>query len=60
MLNRFFMTALFLLWASSAIAIDFSYEDIKLGSDIKLLPENKYKCTPSQLLPVSGRIKPAT
>lgn len=57
------MTALFLLCASSVVAIDFSYEDIRLGSNIKSIPKNKYKCAPSPLLPGEkqcNKIQPGT
>jgi hypothetical protein len=51
MLNRFFMTALFLLWASSVIAADFAYDGIRLGSNINSISKNDYKCSPSQFIP---------
>jgi hypothetical protein len=51
MIHRFFILSVVLLWVSSAIAADFSYENIKLGSNIKSVPKNDYKCASSPLLP---------
>jgi len=60
---RFIMTALFLLWASATVAADFTYENIKLGSNIRSVPKNDYKCAPSPLLPGEkqcNKIQPGT
>ncbi|MCJ7662981.1 MAG: hypothetical protein MUO24_01935 [Desulfobacterales bacterium] len=51
MMHRILISSLFLLWVSLAVAADFSYENIKLGSNIKSIPRNDYKCAPSPLLP---------
>lgn len=51
MIHRFFILLIILLWASSVVAADFSYENIKLGSNIKSVPKNDYTCAPSPLLP---------
>lgn len=51
MMHRFLISSFLFLWASSAVAADFSYENIKLGSNISSVPKNDYKCAPSPLLP---------
>lgn len=51
MIHRVLIIAIFVLLASSALADDFSYENIKLGANIKSVPKNEYKCAPSPLLP---------
>jgi len=51
MRQRILISLFFLLWASFAVAADFSYENIKLGSHIKSIPGDDYKCVPSPLLP---------
>lgn len=51
MLYRFFITAVFVLFVSSAFADDFSYENIKLGSNIKTIPKDDYKCAPAASVP---------